>query len=104
MQDTQGKVIAALMEQLIKTGPEGMAEAFTALFNLAMRMERDQHLGAGCYERAEERRGYANGYKPKKVDTPAGTVTVQVPKSRDCDEPFFPQSLERGRWVVSRML
>ncbi|MBB4268315.1 IS256 family transposase, partial [Roseospira visakhapatnamensis] len=97
MQDTQGKVIAALMEQLIQTGPEGMAEAFTALFNLAMRMERDQHLGAGRYERSNARQGYANGYKPKKVDTPAGTVTVQVPKSRGCDEPFFPQSLERGR-------
>ncbi|MQX38631.1 IS256 family transposase, partial [Roseospira navarrensis] len=25
------------------------------------------------------------------------TVTVAVPKSRGCDEPFFPQSLERGR-------
>lgn len=97
MQDTQGKVIAALMEQLIQTGPEGMAEAFTALFNLAMRMERDQHLGAGPYERTETRQGHANGYKPKTVDTPAGTVTVQVPKSRGCEEPFFPQSLERGR-------
>lgn len=97
MQDTQGKVIAALMEQLIQTGPEGMAEAFTALFNLAMRMERDRHLGAGRYERSDARQGYANGYKPKKVDRPAGTVTVQVPKSRGCDEPFFPQSLERGR-------
>lgn len=97
MQDPQGKVIAALMEQLIKTGPEGMAQAFTTLFNLAMRIERDEHLGAGPYERAETRRGYANGYKPKKVDTPAGTVTLQVPKSRGCGEPFFPQSLERGR-------
>ncbi|MQX35886.1 IS256 family transposase, partial [Roseospira navarrensis] len=55
MQDTQGKVIAALMEQLIQTGPEGMAEAFTALFNLAMRMERDRHLGAGPYERSDGR-------------------------------------------------
>jgi transposase-like protein len=97
MQDTQSRIITALMEQLIQTGPDGMAEAFTALFNLAMRMERDQHLGAGPYERTGERRGYANGYKPKKVDTPAGTVTVAVPKSRGCDEPFFPQSLERGR-------
>ena len=81
----------------LQTGPEGMAEAFTALFNLAMRMERDRHLGAGRYERSDARQGYANGYKPKKVDRPAGTVTVQVPKSRGCDEPFFPQSLERGR-------
>lgn len=97
MQDNQDRIVAALMEQLIETGPDGMARAFTALFNLAMRMERDQHLGAGLHERAEGRRGYANGYKPKTVDTPAGTLTLRVPKSRGCEEPFFPQSLERGR-------
>ena len=97
MQDHHDRIVAALMEQLIETGPEGMAQAFTALFNLAMRMERDQHLGARLHERAEARRGYANGYKPKTVDTPAGALTLRVPKSRGCEEPFFPQSLERGR-------
>ena len=97
MPEPQGTIIAALMEQLIQTGPEGMAQAFTALFNLAMRLERERFLGAEPYERNAERRGYANGYKPKTLDTPAGTVTVQVPKTRDTDEPFFPQSLERGR-------
>lgn len=97
MQDNQGTIIAALMEQIIQTGPESMAEAFTALFNLAMRMEREQHLGAGYYERSGGRQGYANGYQPKKVDTPAGTIKVQVPKTRDTAKPFYPQSLERGR-------
>lgn len=97
MPEAQGTIIAELMEQLIQTGPEGMAQAFTALFNLAMRLERERHLGAEAYERNAERRGYANGYKPKTLDTPAGTVTVQVPKTRDTAEPFFPQSLERGR-------
>jgi hypothetical protein len=57
MQDTQGKFIGALMEQLIKTRPEGMAEAFTALFNLAIKMERDRYLGSGLYERTDGRRG-----------------------------------------------
>lgn len=97
MQDHQDRIVAALMEQLIETGPESMAHVFTALFNLAMRLEREQHLGAGLHERNEGRRGYANGYKPKTVDTPAGTLTLRVPKSRGCEEPFFPQSLERGR-------
>ena len=97
MPEAQGTIMAELMEQLIQAGPEGMAQAFTALFNLAMRLERERHLGAETYERSAERRGYANGYKPKTLDTPAGTVTVQVPKTRDTAEPFFPQSLERGR-------
>ena len=97
MQEQQDTVIAALMEQLIKEGPEGMAQAFTALFELAMRLERERYLDAGLYERRPERRGYANGYKPKSLDTPAGTLTVQVPKTRGTEEPFYPQSLERGR-------
>jgi putative transposase len=97
MQDHQDRIVAALMEQLIETGPDGMAQVFTALFNLAMRLEREQHLGAALHERSEGRRGYANGYKPKTVDTPAGSVSLRVPKSRGCEAPFFPQSLERGR-------
>ena len=97
MPEAQGTIIATLMEQLIAAGPESMARAFTALFDLAMRLERDRYLGADPYERTPERRGYANGYKTKMLDTPAGTVTVQVPKTRNAEPPFYPQSLERGR-------
>lgn len=39
----------------------------------------------------------ANGAKPKRVDTPAGTLAVNVPNTGGHDEPFYPQSLERGR-------
>jgi putative transposase len=97
MAHSQDTVVAALMEQLIAEGPDGMAQVFTALFNLAMRLERERFLGAGLYERSPERRGYANGYKPKRLDTVAGTVSVDVPKAAGTAEPFYPQSLERGR-------
>ena len=97
MSQTQDTIVAALMEQLIAEGPEGMAQVFTTLFNLAMRLERERFLGAGLYERHPDRRGYANGYKSKTIDTTAGTVTVDVPKAAGIDEPFYPQSLERGR-------
>nr|WP_218141133.1 transposase [Citreimonas salinaria] len=36
-------------------------------------------FSAGLYESTPERQGYANGYKPKRIDTPAGTVSLQVP-------------------------
>ena len=89
--------IAAVMEQLIAEGPQAMAPVMTALMNAAMRLERDQFLGAGHYERSLGRRGYANGAKLKKIDTPAGTLTLDVPKTAGAPKPFFPQSLERGR-------
>jgi len=90
-------IIAAVMEQLMAEGPQAMAQIITALMNLAMRMEREQFLAAGHYERAPERRGYANGTKPKLIDTLAGTLSLDVPKTAGTDEPYYPQALERGR-------
>jgi len=98
MPEPQDRTVAALMEQLISYGPESMAQVFTKLFDLAMRLEREQFLEADLYQRTPERRGYANGYKAKKLDTPAGTITLNVPKTKGHEgEPFYPQSLERGR-------
>ena len=93
--------IERLMEQIISNGAEDMASVFAGLFDLAMRIEREQFLGAGHYQRVNGRRGYANGYKTKKLDTPAGTLALNIPKTAGhldgCGEPFYPQSLERGR-------
>jgi len=53
MPENQDKLVAAVMERLIEEGPEGMAQIFTALFDIAMRLERERFLGAGLYERSE---------------------------------------------------
>ncbi len=97
MDSRHDTAIEAVLEQLIEHGPEGIAAAFARTFEMAMRIERERFLGAGHYERTTDRRGYANGYKSKRIDTPAGTVNVAVPKTAGHGaEPFFPQSLERG--------
>lgn len=46
------------------------------------------------YERTEERRGYANGFKPKTMTTRIGKVIFAVPQVRDGS--FYPQALEKG--------
>jgi len=95
----------AILEQLIEHGPNDIASVFARAFELAMRIERERFLGAGHYERTANRQGYANGTKPKRIDTPAGTVTVQVPKTAGHDgEAFYPQSLERGRRSVRAVM
>ncbi len=97
--------VEAVLEQLIEHGPGEIASVFVRAFELAMQIERERFLGAGHYERTPERHGYANGYKPKRIDTPAGTVNVQVPKTAGHDgEPFYPQSLERGRRSVRAVM
>ena len=81
MDNRQDTTVEALLEHLIEHGPDDIATVFGRAFELAMRIERERFLGAGLYERTAARQGYANGYKPKRIDTPAGTVTVDVPKT-----------------------
>jgi len=85
----------AVMEMLIENGFEGFADVLRILLNEAMKIERDNVLGAGLYERTDSRRGYANGYKPKTVDTRIGKLSVDVPQVRG-EVAFYPSALERG--------
>jgi putative transposase len=85
----------AVMELLIENGFEGFADVLRILLNEAMKVERDQALGAQLYQRTDTRKGYANGYKPKTVDTRIGKLSVDVPQVRG-DVDFYPSSLERG--------
>jgi transposase-like protein len=86
------------LELLTERGFEGMAEALKILLNEAMKIERDDFLGCGPYERSSERRGYANGYKKKTMKSRVGCLDLDIPQVRDVEdgERFYPRSLERG--------
>jgi transposase-like protein len=71
-----------------------MAEAIRILMNQAMIAQRAQAIGAQPYERNEQRRGYANGFKAKTVSTRVGPITFDIPQTRGID--FYPSALERG--------
>ena len=95
---TQGKnnnLLATLMEMVNENGLEAVTETFRILLNEAMKIERDQALGAALYERTDNRLGYANGYKPKTVDTRMGKLAVDVPQVRGGIQ-FYPSALEKG--------
>lgn len=83
-----------VLELLAEHGFEGMARAMPTLLNEAMKLERADVLGAKPYERTADRRGYANGFKPKTVHTRAGDLHLAVPQTRGVE--FYPASLERG--------
>jgi transposase-like protein len=71
------------------------AAALRLLLNEAMKIERAQVLGAQPYERTEERRGYANGFKPKTMHSRLGALALEVPQVRG-GVTFYPSALERG--------
>jgi len=92
---THGNTVEMVMELLIENGFDGFADVMRILLNEAMKIERDHALGAGPYERSDTRKGHANGYKPKTVDTRIGRLTVEVPQVRG-DVQFYPSALEKG--------
>ena len=82
------------VELIAERGLDGLPDAMAALINEAMRVERDRHVGAGRYERSDDRRGYANGYKTRTMKTRMGALELRVPQVREGG--FYPQSLDKG--------
>jgi transposase-like protein len=83
-----------ILEQIAEEGMDVIPEMIRLLVNEAMRLQREQHLGAAHYERTDDRRDYANGYKPKTVKTRMGEIQFAVPQVRQGD--FYPDALEKG--------
>lgn len=92
--ETQGNGIDAAVELIMHSGFDGLSEAFRLLLNEAIRIERSRHIGAEPWERSDERRGHANGFKPKTVKSRFGELTFNVPQVRDGS--FYPSALTRG--------
>lgn len=90
----QATALDQIGELLAEHGFDGMTQALTVLLNEVMKLERAQALGASPYQRSEGRQGYANGFKPKTVQTRMGPITLAVPQARGID--FYPSALEKG--------
>jgi putative transposase len=87
-------LIDQIVKELIGQGTEGLRHVLELLLNASMKIEREQFLGARAHERSEERKGYANGYKPKEIQTRMGALELAIPQVRGLG--FYPQSIEKG--------
>jgi len=85
---------AEMLEQVASQGFEVLPELIRVVVNAAMQAERQQYLRAAPYQHTTERIGYANGFKPKTVQTRVGDITFAVPQVRDSS--FYPEALEKG--------
>jgi transposase-like protein len=89
-----GSLAEQIVTGLIGQGSDGLRNILEIIFNAAMKAERVEFLKAAPHERTEERVGYANGYKPKTLQTRMGALSLDVPQVRGLS--FYPQSIERG--------
>ncbi|MEN6436392.1 MAG: transposase, partial [Anaerolineaceae bacterium] len=81
-------------DDFAKKGLDAIPELMRVLINNAMQVERSKYLQAEQYERTEDRKGHANGFKPKTVKTRVGEITFAVPQVREGG--FYPSALEKG--------
>ena len=84
-----------LLEQIASQGFDVLPELIRIVINAAMQAERQQYLRAAPYQHTPDRRGHANGYKPKTVKTRLGEITLDIPQVREGG--FYPEALEKGQ-------
>lgn len=83
-----------ITELVNDNGFDILPELLRLVFNTAMQVEREKYLGAAPYQRSPERRGHANGFKPKTVQTRVGEIQFDIPQVREGN--FYPSALEKG--------
>lgn len=93
-QPSQHTPLDEVLELLNQSGNDALRQVLEILFNAAMLLERQRFLNAAPYERSPERRDYANGFKPRTVQTRVGELDLRVPQVRNGE--FYPSALERG--------
>ena len=76
----------AMFAEFVRSGIQQLIEA-----------ELTAALGAGRYERTEDRTTHRNGTRPKTLATASGDIELAIPKLRQGS--FFPALLERRRRI-----
>lgn len=94
MTKKQNNIISDALAILSEEGFDGMSKMIAIFLNEAMKIERDKALCASSYERTPERKGYANGYKDRRINSRVGQLKVKIPQVRGIS--FFPKTLEKG--------
>jgi transposase-like protein len=74
-----------------------MRRAMEVVLQLLIELEATEKIGAGRYERTENRTTHRNGNRSRLLSTKAGDVNLQIPKLRQGS--FFPSLLEPRRRI-----
>ena len=82
MTDKNITVNPALVKDLL-TNQDGIAKLVESVLNQVLEAQVSESLGAEPHERTDERQGYRNGYRSRKLYTRVGPITLQVPQTRD---------------------
>ena len=82
---------------------EGLPKIAEMLLNAAMIIERSAHLGAGPYERTEQRSGYANGLKERIFHSSLGQLNLRLPRPATANNPTAPRCWSGAHGWTARL-
>lgn len=91
-----------LEDHLAQASPDLLREMLTTFINALMSAEADAVCGAGYREVTPERTNRRNGYRPRRFDTRAGSLQIDIPKLREGS--YFPDWLLERRRRAERAL
>lgn len=69
--------------QRLFSGENHLGQLLEAVLNQVLDAQVSEQLQAAPYERTSERQGYRNGYKPRRLTTRVGRLTLRVPQVRE---------------------
>ena len=81
-------VLGLLLKDAFK-GNDGLRLFLREVIQRVMQVEAAAHLNAGPHERTNDRQGYRNGSKPRRLATRVGELELDIPQVRGC-EPYSP--------------
>jgi putative transposase len=87
-------IFEEIIEDISGGGKDSLTKSITAILNLAMLIEQEKAIGAGHYERNDQRSGLRIGLKPKTLMTRVGEIPVVIPQVRGMH--FYPGSILKG--------
>ena len=80
---TNQYMIQEVLEEFATHGISELKKSLERLFNQLMLAERESFVEAGPHERTEQRKGYCNGFKNKKLLTRSGELKLNIPQVRE---------------------
>lgn len=69
--------------QRLFSGENQVGHLLEAILNQVLEAQVTEQLQAAPYERTEQRQGYRNGYKPRRLTTRVGRLVLRVPQARE---------------------
>lgn len=96
-----------LQELISNSGADDASKLIlTKLFNQLMENQRDEYCNVSSYERGDKRKSQRNGYYERDLTTRIGTITLNVPRTRDGEfsTDIFERYQRNEKALVSAML